>query len=107
MEEKLREIARLNTQFDVFRFMKRLTEDYGARAFMVVNLPPLTSMTLSSSTVITSLPADLISAFDKEGLLSSSPVLKRLRESAVPFPLDIAEISRQRGNKASEEIFRR
>lgn len=107
LEEKLREVAGLKTQFDVFRFMKRLTEDYGARAFMVVNLPPLTSLTLSSSTVITSLPADLITAFDKEGLLATSPVLKRLREASLPFTFDLADVSKERGNSASEDIFRR
>lgn len=57
MEAKLQEIAGLKTQFDIFRFMRRLTEEYGARVFMVVNLPPQTSLTLSSNTVITNLPA--------------------------------------------------
>lgn len=105
MEAKLREIVGLKTQFDVFRFMKRLAEEYGARVFMVINLPPLTSLTLSSNTVITNLPAELITAFDREGLLASSPVLKRLRESAVPFLLDMSAVSKERGSSASEEIF--
>ncbi|HEX2147476.1 MAG TPA: LuxR family transcriptional regulator, partial [Pseudorhizobium sp.] len=57
LEARLQEIGHLKTQFDIFRFMKRLTEYYGARVFMVVNLPPLTALTLSSATVITNLPA--------------------------------------------------
>ncbi len=105
VEAKLQEIARLKTQFDVFRFMKRLTEEYGARAFMVANLPLLTSLTLSSSTVITNLPAELIAAFDREGLLSTSPVLKRLRASALPFTYDMAEMTRERGSSMSEDLF--
>lgn len=107
IESKLEEIAGLKTQFDVFRFMKRLTEEYGARNFMVVNLPPLTALTLSSSTVITNLPAELIAAFDREGLLSSSPVLKRLRQSALPFSFDMGEVTRERGSSMSEDLFRR
>jgi DNA-binding CsgD family transcriptional regulator len=107
MEAKLQEIAGLKTQFDVFRFMKRLTEEYGARAFMVGNLPPMTALTLSSSTVITNLPAELIAAFDREGLLSTSPLLKRLRQSAVPFSFEMEEVTRERGSSMSEDLFRR
>ncbi|KEQ09267.1 MAG: LuxR family transcriptional regulator [Alphaproteobacteria bacterium] len=107
MDAKLQEIVGLKTQFDVFRFMRRLTEEYGAKVFMVVNLPPLTSLTLSSNTVITNLPAELIAAFDRESLLASSPVLKRLRESAVPFALDMSTVSKERGSSASEEMFGR
>lgn len=107
MRAKLQEIAGLKTQFDVFRFMKRLTEEYGARAFLVANLPPLTALTLSSSTVITNLPAELIAAFDRESLLSSSPVVKRLRQSALPFTYDMEEMTRERGSSLSEDLFRR
>ncbi|MCJ8517605.1 DNA-binding CsgD family transcriptional regulator [Pseudorhizobium tarimense] len=107
VEAKLRETAGLKTQFDVFRFMKRLSEDYGARAFMVLNLPPVTSLTLSSTTVITSLPAELIAAYDKEGLLAASPVLKRLRESALPFSFNMEDVTKEHGSNESEKLFRR
>ncbi|HEV7433705.1 MAG TPA: LuxR C-terminal-related transcriptional regulator [Pseudorhizobium sp.] len=106
IEQKLQEIPGLKTQFDVFRFMKRIMEDYGARAFMVVNLPPLTTLTLSASTVITNLPADLIAAFDRENLLSSSPVLKRLRDSSLPFLFDMEDVTKERGDTRSETLFR-
>jgi LuxR family quorum sensing-dependent transcriptional regulator len=106
LEARLQEIGHLKTQFDIFRFMKRLTEYYGARVFMVVNLPPLTALTLSSATVITNLPADLIAAFDQESLLTTSPVLKRLRQFAVPFTFDMEEVTRERGNSRSEILFR-
>lgn len=107
LEAKLQEVVALKTQFDVFRFMKRVAEEYGARVFMVVNLPPMTSLALSSNTVITNLPAELIAAYDRDGLLASSPVLKRLRESAVPFALDMSAVSRERGSSAAEEMFAR
>lgn len=53
-DDYIKEIAGLKTQFDIFRFMKRVTEAYRSRAFMVLNLPPITSFDLQGSTVITS-----------------------------------------------------
>ena len=99
------EIAGLKTQFDVFRFMKRATEFYGCRCFMVINLPPTTSLALSASTVITSWPAELLSTFDREGLLQSSPLLRRLRNSTKPFAYDVETVTLERGNSVSADLF--
>nr|CAD6423146.1 LuxR family transcriptional regulator [Rhizobium sp. Q54] len=106
IEEQLLELDRLKTQFDVFRFMKRLCEAYGARVFMVVNMPGATSMVLSAHTVITNWPAELITHFDREGLLSSSPLLKKLQISFVPFQFDMERVSQERGSAVSLEMFR-
>ncbi|TCL75838.1 autoinducer binding domain-containing protein [Rhizobium sp. BK251] len=84
------EIAGLKTQFDIFRYMKRLTEAFRCRAFMVFNLPPITSLELQSNSVISSWPAELLALYDQEGLLVNSPVVRRLRNSTLPFFYDIA-----------------
>lgn len=89
-EDYIEEIGKLKTQFDVFRFMKGLTEAYRCRAFMVINLPPITSFELQSSSVINNWPAELLSIYDQEGLLPTSPVLRRLRSSTLPFVYDVA-----------------
>ncbi|WP_064686126.1 helix-turn-helix transcriptional regulator [Rhizobium bangladeshense] len=86
----IKEIAGLKTQFDIFRFMKRVTEAYRCRAFMVLNLPPITSLDLQGNTVITSWPAELLALYDQEGLMVNSPVLRRLRTSARPFFFDMS-----------------
>jgi len=83
------EIAGLQTQFDVFRFTKKLVESYGFRNFMVLNLPPATALGLSGSAIINNWPAELVSLFDREGLIRSSFVLRQLRRSVVPFSYDI------------------
>ncbi|OWV64793.1 LuxR family transcriptional regulator [Rhizobium sp. R634] len=88
-DDYVQEIAGLKTQFDIFRFMKRVTEAYRSRAFMVLNLPPITSFDLQGSTVITSWPAELLAIYDQEGLMVNSPVLRRLRTSARPFFYDM------------------
>lgn len=84
------EIRSLKTQFDVFRFMKRLTESWGMRAFLVANLPHHTSLELSASTIITSWPSELLGLYDQQGLLGGSPVLRRMRSSVVPFTHDVS-----------------
>ncbi|NKK30533.1 LuxR family transcriptional regulator [Rhizobium leguminosarum] len=89
-DDYIKEIAGLKTQFDIFRFMKRVTEAYRSRAFMVLNLPPITSFDLQGSTVITSWPAELLALYDQEGLMVNSPVLRRLRTSARPFFYDMS-----------------
>ncbi|KPF45681.1 helix-turn-helix transcriptional regulator [Rhizobium sp. G187] len=83
------EVSGFKTQFDVFRFMKRVTEQYGSRAFMVVNLPGPTALSLASSSIITNWPSDLISEFDQVGLLAGSPVLAHLRRASIPFRYDV------------------
>jgi hypothetical protein len=83
MEGLIADVKGFKTQFDVFRFMKRVTELFGARAFMVLNMPGATAQELSSSSIITNWPADLLTEFDQVALLSGSPVLAHLRRASV------------------------
>jgi DNA-binding CsgD family transcriptional regulator len=90
------EIAGLKTQFDVFRFMKRVADAYRSRAFMVMNLPAITSFDLQSNTIITNWPPELLTAYDQEGLLLNSLVMRRLRNSTLPFFLDSSSNAAER-----------
>jgi DNA-binding CsgD family transcriptional regulator len=90
------EVAGLKTQFDIFRFMKKVTEAYRARAFMVFNLPSVTARDLQSNTVISSWPVELLAAYDHEGLVANSPVMKRLRSSTTPFFNDVSQVKLDR-----------
>jgi DNA-binding CsgD family transcriptional regulator len=103
-EDYVAEIAGLKTQFDVFRFMKRLTESMRSRAFMVMNLPPITSFDLQSNSVITSWPAELLAIYDQEGLMVNSPVLRRLRNSTLPFTHDTVETNAERDDGKTRMI---
>ncbi|MFB9950426.1 LuxR family transcriptional regulator [Rhizobium puerariae] len=101
------EIAGLKTQFDVIRFMKRATEHYGCRSFMVLNLPPATSLELSSNTVITNWSAELMSHFDREGLMQTSPVIRRLRASTLPFTFDMEAVEPDQRGLMVRSLFGR
>ncbi len=90
------ELTGFKAQFDLFRFMRRLTESYGARAFMVMNMPGATSLDLANNSIITNWPADLINEYDQVPLLATSPIMRRLRNSSAPFSFDIDSIVRER-----------
>ncbi|MHB0952231.1 MAG: helix-turn-helix transcriptional regulator [Allorhizobium sp.] len=96
------ELSGFKAQFDIFRFLKRLTESYGARAFMVMNLPSATSVNLSGNSIITNWPAELLIEYDQTMLLSDSPVVRLLRTSTAPFHYDLDDVVRQREPRAKE-----
>ncbi len=99
------EIAHLKTQFELLRFMKRITEHYACRTFIVLNLPAATSLDLSSNTIITNWPVEMLATFDREGLMQTSPVLRRLRNSTLPFTFDLEAMSTEQGSPLSKNIF--
>ncbi|SMC92565.1 LuxR family transcriptional regulator [Rhizobium sp. RU36D] len=99
IHDTIAELATFKTQFDVFRLMKRITEACGARAFMVLNIPPATSLDLSSNSIITNWPAELLSSYDKIALLSDSPVIQRLRAATTPFAYNVSVGFYQRADR--------
>lgn len=87
------EFDTLKTQFDVFRALKRVTADFGWRAFMVMRMPrDIEDTTLAALSVICSWPAELLARYDQNGFLNKSPVLARLRSSVIPFRFDMRSI---------------
>jgi DNA-binding CsgD family transcriptional regulator len=103
----VQEIAGLGTQFDVFRFMKRVVEHYGLRTFMILDLPAPTAMTLSQDTIITNWPTELISFFNRKGLIQSSFILRRLRQSALPFTHDFDAVHLHPNGEEIQQLFAR
>ncbi|MFM2280698.1 MAG: hypothetical protein RLZZ444_2929, partial [Pseudomonadota bacterium] len=88
----MNEIGSFATQFDVFRFLKKVAELFGARAFIVFRIPGATTQDLQSVSVITNWPAELLSKYDAAGLLLSSPVIKKIKQSSVPFRYDTNDV---------------
>jgi DNA-binding CsgD family transcriptional regulator len=92
----LAELRDLQSQFDILRLMRRETIAFGYTAFLVMRLPVATSLTLAENSVITSLPAQFLSAFDRANLLGSSPLVARLRRSTVPFTFSREDLVSER-----------
>lgn len=91
IESFLTEIAAFRTQFDVFRFLKRVCDLFSFNAFMVFQLPEPSDTRISDRSVITNWPTPFLSAYDRLGLLRTSPVIARLRRSTKPFAMTLME----------------
>lgn len=91
----------------MFRFLKKITELFGLKAFMVTRLPGATTMSLQSVSVISSWPSELIAQYERLGLIATSPVVTRLRNSTIPFTIDLADEARRAGGRATAvfELF--
>jgi DNA-binding CsgD family transcriptional regulator len=88
----LKEIAGVTNQFDVFRFLKKTTELFRARAFIVLRVPSATTFVLQAASVITSWPAELLAKYDQEGLLPSSAAMLHIRTSSLPIAVDVSHL---------------
>lgn len=98
------EFSELRTQFDVFRALKRVTADFGWRAFMVMRMPrDLEDITLSSLSIICSWPAELVNRYDENNFLKRSPILARLKKSVTPFRFDMTTIPESEQNGPVEK----
>ncbi len=104
------ELQNLHTQFDIFRFLKKVTESWGMKAFMVLNIPTQMAQALSECTIITNWPSELLQQYDHEGLLTTSTVFKSLKKTSTPFLVDDAFLLRGRDPETVRpmmELFRR
>ncbi|MDO1581194.1 LuxR family transcriptional regulator [Rhizobium oryzicola] len=104
---RIQEIASLMTQFDVLRFMRRLTEAYGRRTFMVGEVPSQTTLEILGNVIVTNWPSELISLYDQSKFLQTSPVLRRLRNQTTPFQFVTADIASERQDERVKDLLER
>lgn len=97
----------IQTQFEIFRLMRQLSEQFLCRAFLVGNLPELTVTELSASSIITNCPPEFITLFDQGKFIASSPVIQKVRASVLPFKFDLKEVAEQRGSDEVPQLFNR
>jgi DNA-binding CsgD family transcriptional regulator len=85
----LREIASLGTQSEIFRFLQRLTEEFGLRGFMVLRMPDSTRLELGFSSIITNYPTEVVTAYDRAKLMKDSRAYQKVLASTLPFTFDV------------------
>jgi DNA-binding CsgD family transcriptional regulator len=88
----LKEISTVQTQFDVLRFLKKTTEAFGSRAFIVLRVPSATNYAIQAASVITSWPSGLLAEYDAEGLLPTSAAMRHIRTSTLPIKVDVGRL---------------
>jgi DNA-binding CsgD family transcriptional regulator len=103
-EALFKETSALATQYDVVRFLRRVTEAYAMRSFLVARMPGSTVLALQSVSVVSSWPAELVARYDRAALLPSSPVFSRVLESTVPFALDLEQQAVGKSEREAEVL---
>jgi DNA-binding CsgD family transcriptional regulator len=105
IDRMLKEVAALETQFDILRFLKKITASFRARAFIVFRVPDATIHALQSVSVVTSWPSEMLNRYDAEGLLQVSPLVQRIRTSSVPFQFDVTKPTERRLDGKTERAI--
>ncbi len=106
----LDEIDDLQTQFDIFRLLRRICELFGFSAFMVLRLPEPAQSSIVACAVINNWPTKMLSSYDALGLLANSPVIEHVRVSTTPVMMSLSArtaASPASERNASESLFRR
>ncbi len=106
----LDEIDTLQTQFEVFRLLKRVCDAFGFSAFMVTRMPETSHSAIADCAIINNWPTDMIAGYDELSLLRTSPMIRRMRASTRPMMMSLAArtaASPASEREASEALFRR
>ncbi len=85
------EIAALETQFDIVRYMRRKCEEYGLRYFIVFNLPGFEAEKLSAYSIVSNWPQEVLAKYDAMRMVRHSAGIRKLRLTTVPFTYDLRE----------------
>ncbi|KQY19954.1 LuxR family transcriptional regulator [Rhizobium sp. Root482] len=92
------EIAALETQFDAIRYMKRTTQAFGFKVFLICTVPSFDAEKLSGAAILSNMPAELVNKYDSVSLLKHSTGIRRLKETTTPFQLTLDEWERESGD---------
>ena len=85
------EIAALETQFDIVRYMRRKCEEYGLKFFIVFNLPGFEAEKLSAYSIVSNWPQEILAKYDALRMVRHSAGIRKLRLTTVPFSYDMRE----------------
>ncbi|MEN0001704.1 MAG: LuxR family transcriptional regulator [Pseudomonadota bacterium] len=77
-------IESAQTGYDIFRLLRELSSSYDFDFFSIIELSQTRAGSLSSASIMTNWPPDLIHAYDRENLFETSPVIKRIRATSQP-----------------------
>lgn len=85
------EIAALETQFDIVRYMRRKCEQYGLKYFIAFNLPGFEAEKLSAYSIVSNWPQEVLAKYDALRMVRHSAGIRKLRLTTVPFSYDLRE----------------
>ncbi|APO79087.1 LuxR family transcriptional regulator protein (plasmid) [Rhizobium etli 8C-3] len=93
------------THYEVFKYMKSLTQDLGMSAFLIMILPTVDIVEIGATKIITNWPAEMVDYYDSHNLLIDSPVVRRMLRSTRPFNYDVEAINADRGGSKKSAVI--
>ena len=79
------EVAALETQFDIVRYMRRKCEEYGLKYFMAFTLPGFEAEKISAYSIVSNWPQEYLARYDAMRMVRRSAGIRKLRLTTVPF----------------------
>ncbi|MBX5165138.1 MULTISPECIES: LuxR family transcriptional regulator [unclassified Rhizobium] len=97
--------AGFNTHYEVFKYMKGLTQDLGMNTFLIMTLPTVDFVEIGATKIITNWPAEMVDYYDAHNLMIDSPVIRRMLRSTSPFNYDVEAINTDRGEGKKSTVI--
>jgi len=95
----------LAREADIRQALVQVSDAYGFHGFIVMVVPAKSCRRLAESVVMTNWPNDLLSSYDAASMMTSSPVIERLRRSTIPFTYDTALESHRRSHGKDNAVL--
>lgn len=102
-------INNAETTYDVFRSLKAMAIAFGYEKFIIFRLPGDDQIGLSDIAITTNWDPELIRTYDAIGLISSSPMMDKLKHSVLPVHWDIDSLNdgrREEKQQIATELFK-
>ncbi|MET1412198.1 LuxR family transcriptional regulator [Roseibium sp. HPY-6] len=100
--ECYRELSEVRTNYDVFKFLKKLCDEFGFDRFAVLFLPDRNSTQISSHMIVSNWPPELIRAYDEMKLVVNSPIIEQLRSSIDPLEWELEAVNKKRSPEETQ-----
>jgi DNA-binding CsgD family transcriptional regulator len=91
MRDEGGEIAALETQFDIVRYMRRKCEEFDLKYFIAFTLPGFEAEKLSAYSIVSNWPQELLARYDAVRMVRRSAGIRKLRLTTVPFTYGMPE----------------
>jgi LuxR family transcriptional regulator, quorum-sensing system regulator BjaR1 len=97
-------VADLQTPYDILRFVRERTLEFGFSHFTIMKAPSLGETRVAELSMLTNWPGDLIKAYDDMEIGAASPVMRRLTKSALCFQFDVEAINANRTDGKTRDV---
>lgn len=85
MQEILQRMEYCVSQFDIFRLLREITEEFGFSYFLVANTSGSANEAFTEAIIITSAPSELIQGYQDHGLMLANPLTVMTGTGGAPF----------------------